>query len=162
MEKLSTFHNQQKKDQHNKNHELELGDCEDQSRWSQEGQDIKLVAISKCIKTIGDGSPRSLSNDCKSKQSSWKTLSASNLHLGTIDGQCQNLCLEREPPTSSKIVTKRCICVDDNPACLDNPQKQWFQLVTTKKCNSLSLIISIVQFFIDYMQQSKDVNVINL
>ncbi|KAG5001138.1 hypothetical protein JHK87_022210 [Glycine soja] len=104
------------------NHELELGDCEDQSRWSQEGQEIKLVAISKCIKTIGDGSPLSLSNDCKSKQSSWKTLSASNLHLGTIDEQGHNLCLERESPTSSKIVTKICICVDDNPACLDNPQ----------------------------------------
>ncbi|TKY65121.1 hydrolyzing O-glycosyl compounds hydrolase [Spatholobus suberectus] len=115
----------------NKNHELELGDCESQSRWSQEGQQIKLVGNGTCIKALGDGSPVSLSNDCKSKQSSWKTLSASNLHLGTVDGEGQNLCLERESPTSSRIVTKICICVDDNIACLDNPQSQWFQLVTT-------------------------------
>lgn len=118
----------------NKNHELELGDCEGQSRWSQEGQQIKLVGNDTCIIAIGDGSTVSLSNDCKSKKSSWKTLSASNLHLGkygTIDGQGQNLCLERESPTSSKIFTKNCICVDDNPACLDNPQSQWFQIVST-------------------------------
>lgn len=115
----------------NKNHELELGDCGAQIRWNQEGQQIKLVGNGTCIKAIGNGSPATLSNDCKSKQSSWKTLSVSNLHLGTVDGQGQNLCLQRESPTSSKIVTKRCICVDDNPSCLNSPQSQWFQLVTT-------------------------------
>ncbi|KAK7273367.1 hypothetical protein RIF29_14416 [Crotalaria pallida] len=115
----------------NKNHELELGNCGGQSRWSQEGQQIKLVGDGTCIKAIGDGSPISLSKDCNNKQSSWKTLSTSNLHLGIIDGHDQNLCLERESPISSKIVTKRCICIDDNPSCLDSPQSQWFQLVTT-------------------------------
>ncbi|GAU19828.1 hypothetical protein TSUD_170540 [Trifolium subterraneum] len=54
-----------------------------------------------------------------------------NLHLSTLDGNGQNLCLQRESSTSPKIVTKKCICVDDNPTCLDDPQSQWFQLVTT-------------------------------
>lgn len=115
----------------NKNNELELGDCEGQSRWSQERQQIKLVGNGTCMKATGDGSPVRLSNDCKSKQSFWKTLSASNLHLGTLDGHNQNLCLQRETPTSPRIVTKKCICVDNNPTCLANPQSQWFQLVAT-------------------------------
>ncbi|KAJ1401557.1 Ricin B-like lectin [Sesbania bispinosa] len=115
----------------NKNNELELDNCERQSRWLQEGQQIKLVGNGTCIEAIGDGSPVHLSNDCESKQSSWKTLSASNLHLGTIDGQGQNLCLQKESHKSPKIVTKKCICVGDDPACLHNPQSQWFQLVTS-------------------------------
>ncbi|KAJ1401579.1 Ricin B-like lectin [Sesbania bispinosa] len=115
----------------NKNNELELGNCEGQSRWLQEGQQIKLVGNGTCIKAIGDGSPVHLSNDCESKRSSWKTLSASNLHLGTIDGQGENLCLQKESHKSPKIVTKKCICVGDDPACLHNPQSQWFQLVTS-------------------------------
>lgn len=115
----------------NNNQELELGNCEGQNKWSQEGQQIKLVGKGTCIEAIGNGSPVRLSNDCKSKQSFWKTLSVSNLHLGTLDGQGQNLCLERESPTSPKIVTKKCICVGEDPNCLDDPQSQWFQLVNT-------------------------------
>ena len=115
----------------NNNNELELGDCEGASKWNQEGQQIKLVGNGACIEGIGDGSKMKLSKDCKSKQSFWKTLSATNLHLSTMDGQGQKLCLQRESPTSPKIVTKNCICVDDNPSCLDDPTSQWFQLVTT-------------------------------
>jgi endoglucanase len=112
----------------NNNHELELGDCDGASKWNQEGQQIKLVGNDTCIEGNGDGSKVKLSKDCKSKQSFWKTLSATNLHLGTLDGQGQKLCLQRESPN---IVTKNCICVDDNPSCLDDPTSQWFQLVTT-------------------------------
>lgn len=115
----------------NNQNEIELGDCEGPSKWNHEGQQIKLVGNGTCMEAISDGSIVKLSNDCKSKQSFWKTLSATNLHLGTLDGQGQNLCLQRESPTSPKIVTRKCICVDDNPNCLDDPQSQWFQLVTT-------------------------------
>ncbi|AES77604.2 hydrolyzing O-glycosyl compounds hydrolase [Medicago truncatula] len=115
----------------NTNNELELGDCEWASKWNQEGQQIKLVGNGTYIEAVSDGSQVKVSNDCKSKQSFWKTLSATNLHLGTLDEQGQNLCLQRESTTSPKIVTKKCICIDDNPACLDDPQSQWFQLVTT-------------------------------
>ncbi|KAK2414087.1 glycosyl hydrolase 5 family protein [Trifolium repens] len=115
----------------NNNNELELGDCDGQSKWNRDGQQIKLVGSGTCIEAISVGSIVKLSNDCKSKQSFWKTLSATNLHLGTLDGKGQNLCLQRESSTSPKVVTKKCICVDDNPTCLNDPQSQWFQLVTT-------------------------------
>lgn len=113
------------------NHKLELGDCDWPSKWNQEGQQIKLVENGACIEAISEGSQVKLSSDCKSKQSFWKKLSTSNLHLSILDRQGNYLCLERESPTSPKIVTKKCICVDDSLSCLDDPQSQWFQLVTT-------------------------------
>jgi hypothetical protein len=73
----------------NNNHELELGECDGQSKWYQEGQQIKLVESGTCIEAISDGSIVKISNNCKSKQSFWKILSASNLHLGTLDGKGQ-------------------------------------------------------------------------
>jgi hypothetical protein len=115
----------------NNKNELELGDCDGKSKWNRDGEQIKLIGSGKCIEAISDGSIVKLSNDCKSKQSFWKTLSATNLHLGTLDGKGQNLCLQRESSTSPKLVTKKCICVDDDPTCLDDPLSQWFQLVTT-------------------------------
>ncbi|CAI8591890.1 unnamed protein product [Vicia faba] len=113
------------------NHKLELGDCEGASKWNQEGQQIKLVGNGACIEAISERSQVKLSSNCMSQQSFWEKLSATNLHLSTLDRQGQNLCLERESPTSPKIVTRKCICVDDTPSCLDDPQTQWFQLVTT-------------------------------
>ncbi|CAL5191148.1 unnamed protein product [Lathyrus oleraceus] len=113
------------------NHKLELGDCDWPNKWNQEGQQIKLVENGACIEAISEGSQVKLSSDCKSKQSFWKKLSTSNLHLSILDRQGNYLCLERESPTSPKIVTKKCICVDDSLSCLDDPQSQWFQLVTT-------------------------------
>jgi len=71
----------------NNNNELELGNCDEKSKWNQVGQQIKLVGNGTCIEAIKDGSQVKLSNDCKSKQSFWKTLSATNLHLGTLDSQ---------------------------------------------------------------------------
>ncbi|KAK2414084.1 glycosyl hydrolase 5 family protein [Trifolium repens] len=115
----------------NNKNELELGDCDGKSKWNRDGEQIKLVGSGTCIEAISDGSIVKLSNDCKSKQSFWKTLSATNLHLGTLDGKGQNLCLERESSTSPKVVTNKCICVDDNPTCLNDPLSQWFQLVAT-------------------------------
>jgi hypothetical protein len=73
----------------NNNHELELGECDGQSKWYQEGQQIKLVESGTCIEAISDGSIVKISNNCKSKQSFWKILSANNLHLGTLDGKGQ-------------------------------------------------------------------------
>ncbi|CAK8540689.1 unnamed protein product [Lathyrus sativus] len=113
------------------NDKLELGECEGPNKWNQEGQQIKLVENGACMEAISEGSQVKLSSNCKSKQSFWKKLSASNLHLSTLDREGNNLCLERESPTSPKIVTNKCICVDDSPSCLDDPQSQWFQLVTT-------------------------------
>jgi len=118
----------------NNNNELELGDCDGASKWNQEGKQIKLVGNGNCIEAISDGSKVKLSKDCKSKQSFWKTLSATNLHLGTLDEQGQKLCLQKESPTPPIIVTKNCICVDDNPSCFIFVLKLREAASVTEKC----------------------------
>ncbi|CAI8618094.1 unnamed protein product [Vicia faba] len=86
------------------NNELVLGDCKSHNQWSSEG----------------NGSPIRLMD------------SATGLHLATTDGNGSLLCLEMDSD-SSKIVTRKCICIDDyDSSCLDNPQSQWFQLISTK------------------------------
>jgi hypothetical protein len=66
-----------------------------------------------------------------SQKSSWRSVSKTGLHLATSDGNRSLLCLEMDSD-SSKIVTRKCICIDDyDSSCLDNPQSQWFQLIST-------------------------------
>ncbi|XLR12303.1 hypothetical protein S83_040241 [Arachis hypogaea] len=85
-----------------------------------------------CLKATGEGLPPTLSKDCLSPpQSSWRFVSVTGLHLATKNKNGDLLCLDTDSH-SSKLVTKKCICVDDDDsACLDNPQSQWFQLLTT-------------------------------
>ncbi|XP_057737123.1 glycosyl hydrolase 5 family protein-like isoform X2 [Arachis stenosperma] len=80
------------------------------------------------------GFPVTLSNDCKSKNSSWIFVSPSKLHLATtnIQSDGEYLCLQKDS-NSPTILTSKCICIedDDDSTCLNNPQSQWFQLVPT-------------------------------
>ena len=113
--------------------ELVFGDCKNHVRWSSEGDGtpIRLMDSPLCLKAIGEGLPPTLSKDCLSPQSSWKSVSVTGLHLATTDKNGELLCLEGDSD-SSKIVTRKCICIDDDDsACLDNPQSQWFQLIST-------------------------------
>ena len=108
--------------------QVESSDCVKASGWSQEGDKIKLNG-DHCLKALGDeGVPVVVSTDCSSELTSWKFISASGLHLAV--GQGSGLCLEKDS-TSSKLVTNRCICVEDDDGCIDNPQSQWFQFVPT-------------------------------
>ncbi|KAJ7968636.1 Endoglucanase [Quillaja saponaria] len=119
--------------QANNKNELEVDDCGNQiSQWSQDANSrIRLTGSSMCLKAVGEGLPPTLSNECTSQQTSWKSVSQSGLHLATSDGNGQQLCLDRESFNSSKIVTRKCICIQDDPKCLDDPQNQWFKLVST-------------------------------
>lgn len=115
------------------NNELVLGDCKSHSEWSFEGDGspIRLMDSAMCLKAEGEGLPATLSEHCLSPQSSWKSVSKTGLHLATSHGNGPLLCLEMESD-SSKIVTRKCICIDENDSsCLDNPQSQWFQLIST-------------------------------
>ncbi|KAG4999420.1 hypothetical protein AAZX31_08G059200 [Glycine max] len=117
----------------NNSKELVMGDCKSNSLWSYEGDGspIRLMNSAKCLKAVGERLPPSLSEDCLSPQSSWKTVSMTGLHLATFDKDGDLLCLEKDS-NSSKIVTSKCICIsDDDSSCLDNPQSQWFKLVST-------------------------------
>ncbi|XP_048230722.1 glycosyl hydrolase 5 family protein isoform X2 [Ricinus communis] len=103
------------------------------SRWSHDGDGapIRLMGSALCLKAIGDGLEPVLSNDCFSQQSSWKLLSSSKLHLGVKDEHGEYLCLEKESFNSSKVFTRKCICIEDDSDCQENPQSQWFKLIKT-------------------------------
>ncbi|KAK7362977.1 hypothetical protein VNO77_05102 [Canavalia gladiata] len=117
----------------NNSNEIVMGDCKSNSLWSYEGDGspIRLMNSALCLKAIGEGLSPTLSEDCLSPQSSWKAVSKTGLHLATYDTDGDLLCLDRDSD-SSKIVTRKCICIHDNDSsCLDNPQSQWFQLIST-------------------------------
>ncbi|KAK2353835.1 glycosyl hydrolase 5 family protein [Trifolium repens] len=114
----------------NENNELEIGSCENQKRWTYDGSQILLSDNKKCLTAAGEGLPVSVSDDCHSKNSSWKTASLSKLHLATFDQDGKQLCLHKDS-NSSVVVTSKCICINDDSLCLDDPQSQWFQLVAT-------------------------------
>ncbi|MED6115792.1 hypothetical protein PIB30_094103 [Stylosanthes scabra] len=119
------------------NNQIELSDCKKASGWNQEGDKIKLNG-NQCLKSLGnEGGSVVVSTDCSSSSdsssTSWKFISDSGLHLLVVDNNNNNnngLCLDKDS-NSSKLVTKKCICVGDDHGCLDNPQSQWFQLVPT-------------------------------
>ncbi|RDX71319.1 hypothetical protein CR513_49352, partial [Mucuna pruriens] len=116
----------------NDKNELEVGSCESKNRWVHggNGTQILLHGTKKCLIAAGEGLPVALSDDCKSKNSSWKHVSLSKLHLATMDQHENQLCLQKDS-NSSSIVTSKCICVKDDSLCLDDPQSQWFQFVAT-------------------------------
>ncbi|XP_020213289.1 glycosyl hydrolase 5 family protein [Cajanus cajan] len=114
----------------NDKNELELGSCENKNRWVHggKGTQILLHGTKKCLTAPGEGHPVVVSDDCQSKTSSWKPESLSKLHLATVDQHGKQLCLEKDS-NSSSIVTSKCICINDDSLCLDDPRSQWFQLV---------------------------------
>lgn len=114
----------------NNKNELEIGSCENQNRWiySKDGTQILLSGTKKCLTASSEGLSVSVSDDCHSKKSLWKAVSLSKLHLATMDRN--QLCLQKDS-NSSAVVTSKCICIDDDSLCLDDPTSQWFQLVPT-------------------------------
>ncbi|KAL5749990.1 hypothetical protein ACOSP7_024593 [Xanthoceras sorbifolium] len=103
------------------------------SRWSHDGDGapIRLMGSALCLKVAGDGLPPVLSSDCLSQQSAWKSVSNSKLHLAAKDQHGEYLCLDKISAKSSKILTRKCICIDDDSDCLENPQSQWFKFIST-------------------------------
>ena len=115
----------------NKDNELEMGDCKNPGRWSYEGagSPIRLMGSALCLKANCEGNTPTLSKDCLSPKSAWRFVSESGLHLAIMEQNGEPRCLQKN--NQSEIVTEKCICVDDDSACLDNPQSQWFQLIST-------------------------------
>ncbi|KAF8379617.1 hypothetical protein HHK36_029058 [Tetracentron sinense] len=105
--------------------------CRKWSRWihNGEGTPIRLMNTALCLKVVGDGLPVTLSTDCSGKQSTWKSVSSSNLQIAAMDEQGRYLCLEKSSSNSTTILTKKCLCLDDDSNCYVNPQTQWFKLI---------------------------------
>jgi hypothetical protein len=117
---------------HVRDKKIVMGDCKNESRWSFEGNGspISLMDSPLCLKAAGEGLSPTLSEDCLSQQSSWRTVSLSRLHLATFDVNGERLCLHKDPE-SENVVTKKCICIEDDTKCMDSPINQWFKFVTT-------------------------------
>ncbi|KAK4266799.1 hypothetical protein QN277_023673 [Acacia crassicarpa] len=116
----------------NKKSELEVGSCENKiDKWVlEDGSQILLSGTNKCLTVSGEGLPVVVSDDNKCQSSSWKSVSLSKLHWSTMDQHGKQLCLHKDS-NSSRIMTKRCICIQDDSTCLDDPRSQWFQFVPT-------------------------------
>ncbi|XP_030453903.2 glycosyl hydrolase 5 family protein-like isoform X1 [Syzygium oleosum] len=116
----------------NNNHEIGATECR-WSRWShdRDGGPIRLVGTPLCLKALGDGLVATLSDDCSSRQSAWRSISNSKLHVAAMDEHGNRLCLEKKSNESSVVLTRKCICVDDDSGCMENPQGQWFKFVPT-------------------------------
>ncbi|XP_039166815.1 glycosyl hydrolase 5 family protein [Eucalyptus grandis] len=117
----------------NNNHEIGTAERQLWSRWShyRDGGPIRLMGTPLCLQALGDGLPPALSNDCSSQRSAWRSISNSKLHVAATDEHGNRLCLEKKSNESSVILTRKCICVDDDSGCMENPQGQWFKFVPT-------------------------------
>ncbi|MFS7904435.1 putative ricin B-like lectin [Helianthus anomalus] len=108
-------------------------DCHRLTGWNHDGDQspIQLSSSPLCIEMVGDGLPVRLTADCNAKQSTtWKSVPNSMFQIASKDCSGVDLCLDYDPNSSSNILSKRCICAGDN-RCLQNPQSQWFQFVST-------------------------------
>ncbi|KAH7550199.1 hypothetical protein ACOSP7_024591 [Xanthoceras sorbifolium] len=104
-------------------------------RWIHygDGAPLRLMKTNLCLKVVGDGLTPKVSSDCSSQQSLWYLVSASKLQLAAKDANGQYLCLDKNSSSSSRILTNKCICINDDSGCLDDPQSQWFTLATENR-----------------------------
>ncbi|KAG8375044.1 hypothetical protein BUALT_Bualt10G0058700 [Buddleja alternifolia] len=96
------------------------------------GNPIRLIGTELCPSTAGDGIPVTLSFDCTSSRSKWKSVSNSTFHLASKDADGTYLCLELgHNYSSSTFLTKKCMCLENDGSfnCQGNPQSQWFKLI---------------------------------
>lgn len=102
------------------------------SRWGHDGNGtpLRLLGTALCLTVVGDGLELVLSTDCSSQQTLWSEVSQSSLQLAAKDVNGNLLCLDKSPDSSHIIATK-CICIEDDSSCLDDPQSQWFKLIRT-------------------------------
>ncbi|KAI3525876.1 hypothetical protein L1887_05006 [Cichorium endivia] len=109
-------------------------ECHWLNGWSHggDGTPVQLASTPLCIAVAGDGLPVKLTTDCYAKQSTWNSVPRSRFQIANKDENGVDLCLDFDPNHSSSILSKKCICVEDNAStCLKNPQSQWFQFVST-------------------------------
>ncbi|KAL8196259.1 hypothetical protein R6Q57_025259 [Mikania cordata] len=124
------------------NDHISMANCRQASHWIHEhdGGSIQLANTNRCLTTIKQGMlPIISDNNCsKTPESSWNVVTCSKHHLASKDNQGNNLCLEVDPSTS-KIVTNKCLCLDDDLRdvlkCDDNPQSQWLKLIPINMIN---------------------------
>ncbi|KAH6761019.1 hypothetical protein C2S51_017968 [Perilla frutescens var. frutescens] len=111
-----------------------VGSCSGFSRWNHDGNQnsIQLRDTEMCLSANGDGIPVTLSRACNNRQSQWEFLSDSKFQVANRDEHGNYLCLDWDPNKSSRVLTKKCFCLEQNASinCLESPQTQWFKLIS--------------------------------
>ncbi|KAI3468671.1 hypothetical protein Pfo_025334 [Paulownia fortunei] len=114
--------------------EVHASDCWSFTRWNHDGNGnpIRLVGTELCLSAVGDGIPVTLSLDCTSRQSQWELVSSSKFQLSNKDEHGKYLCLEWDPNYSSRVLTRKCTCLEEDGSmnCQESPQSQWFKLIS--------------------------------
>lgn len=114
----------------NKN-QIFADECDKLTRLSHVGDwnPIQLATTPLCVMMSGEGLPVKLTTDCYAKQSTWRSISRFQIASKDVNGT--DLCLDYDPNSSSKILSKKCICTGKYVSkCLNNPQSQWFEFVS--------------------------------
>ncbi|KAL4587345.1 hypothetical protein LXL04_000214 [Taraxacum kok-saghyz] len=109
-------------------------ECTVLNGWSHggDGTPVQLGTTPLCIAVAGDGLPVKLTTNCNSRESTWNSVRNSRFQIASKDGNGVDLCLDFDPNDSLRILSRKCICRDNNGfKCLENPQRQWFQFVST-------------------------------
>ncbi|XP_027774571.1 glycosyl hydrolase 5 family protein-like [Solanum pennellii] len=113
------------------NNVVEASSCIGASRWIYhgDGTSIRLTGTSSCLTTSKEGMPLTLSKDCTNNEKSrWQL--ASNYQLSNVDENGKELCLDFDTNSSfNKVLVRKCVGLDGKS--IDNPQSQWFKLVST-------------------------------
>ncbi|XP_071720753.1 glycosyl hydrolase 5 family protein-like [Rutidosis leptorrhynchoides] len=114
--------------------EIFADECHMLTGWRHVGDytPIQLSSTPLCLKVAGDGLPVTLTTDCYTNQTTWKSIPNSRFQIASKDENGADLCLDFDPNNNSNILSKKCICATDNwSRCFENPQSQWFQFVST-------------------------------
>lgn len=106
------------------NSKVHVGECRGFSRWNYDGNGYPITAR-------GDGIPVALTRDCNNRQSRWELLSDIKFQVANRDERGNYLCLDWDPNSSSRLLTKKCFCLEQYASvnCLERPQTQWFKLI---------------------------------
>ncbi|XP_076958188.1 glycosyl hydrolase 5 family protein-like [Bidens hawaiensis] len=116
------------------NGQILADECHRLTGWSHDDgrTPIQLSNSRLCMEVVGDGLPVRLTMHCSTKQSTWKWVPNSMFQIASKDNNGVDLCLDYDPNCSSNVLSRRCICSGGNwSKCLQNPQSQWFQFVST-------------------------------
>lgn len=122
---------------------LKLDSCDSPTLFeykSPQGAFTLSDESSTCIAAKGPGLAAELSTQCAASNSKWQRVSSSNLQVSvtlSVNGTSQMLCLDGK--SSPQVLTNDCICLKDSDCRKDeNPEMQWFKLITTNRKGSSS------------------------
>lgn len=122
---------------------LRLDSCDSPTLFEYKSPQSAITLSDKssmCIAAQGPGMAAELSTQCSAPNTQWQTVSSSNLQVAvtlSVNGTSQMLCLDGK--SSPQVLTNACICLKNSNCSTDeDPEMQWFKLITTNRGGSSS------------------------